>query len=374
VHPSTYDAILFLSFGGPEGMDDVMPFLANVLRGKNVPEARMQEVAHHYKQFGGVSPINGQNRNLIKALKDELIDGKIDLPIYWGNRNWHPLLADTLRAMKKDGIKHALAFVTSAYSSFSGCRQYLEDIQRAQEEVPGAPQIDKLRAFYNHPYFIEANTQNVAAALAQFAPQAQIDQRNKQALGEQQQQDQRDPPHDPPPVHLAFTAHSIPTAMAQTCAYQAQLLEACRLVNESDALAGRFKSQALVFQSRSGPLSQPWLEPDILDHITRLDEEGVKSILVHPIGFISDHMEVIFDLDTEAQNLAKSRGIKLVRSQTAGTNPLFVKMIGDLVAERLQSREGEERKAVGKELAAPDICQPGCCAYTPSRPPQKAST
>src|ERR1700679_1817637 len=185
MHQPAYDAILFLSFGGPEGMSDVMPFLANVLRGKNVPESRMKEVAHHYEQFAGVSPINQQNRNLIKALKEELVTRQIELPIYWGNRNWHPLLVDTIKEMKKDGIKHALAFVTSAYSSYSGCRQYLEDIQKAQQEVPGAPQIDKLRVFYNHPDFIQANAQNVAAGLAQFAPN--------------QQQS----------VHIAFTAHSI---------------------------------------------------------------------------------------------------------------------------------------------------------------------
>jgi ferrochelatase len=350
MHQPAYDAILFLSFGGPEGMSDVMPFLANVLRGKNVPESRMKEVVHHYEQFGGVSPINQQNRNLIKALKEELVTRQIELPIYWGNRNWHPLLVDTIKEMQKDGIKHALAFVTSAYSSYSGCRQYLEDIQKAQQEVPGAPQIDKLRVFYNHPDFIEANVQNVAAGLAQFAP---IEQQS---------------------VHIAFTAHSIPTAMAQTCAYQEQLLEACRLVTESKTVAGLFKSQALVFQSRSGPASQPWLEPDILEHIGKVHEEGTKFILVHPIGFISDHMEVLYDLDTEAQNLAKSLGIKLVRSSTAGRDGLFARMMGDLVAERLQSKEGMQRQAVGQNLAGPDLCQPGCCAYTPARPEAKATT
>jgi ferrochelatase len=345
-----YDAILFLSFGGPEGMGDVMPFLANVLRGKNVPEARIQEVAHHYERFGGVSPINAQNRNLIKDLKGELISRKIALPVYWGNRNWHPLLTDTIKQMKDDGIKHALAFVTSAYSSYSGCRQYLEDIQSAQAEVPGAPQIDKLRPFYNHPDFIQANVQNLMAGLEQF----EAGQRES--------------------VHIAFTAHSLPLAMAQTCAYHDQLLEACRLVTEARNVSGKFDTQALVFQSRSGPPTQPWLGPDILDHIRQVHTDGTKFILIHPIGFLSDHMEVIYDLDFEAQNLATSLGIKLVRSSTAGTNALFSRMMGDLVQERIQSKEGKERKSVGHDQAAPDFCQPDCCAYTQTRPQQKAAT
>jgi len=347
---SSYDAILFLSFGGPEGMDDVMPFLANVLRGKNVPEARMKEVAHHYEQFGGISPINGHNRDLIKGLKEELQRRNIDLPVYWGNRNWHPLLTDTLKEMKNDGVVRALAFVTSAYSSYSGCRQYLEDIEKASHGLDGAPQIDKMRIFYNHPDFIQANVDSVSQALAHFSPEEQKE------------------------LHIAYTAHSIPMAMAQNCAYQKQLLEACQLVTQSQAVQGKFKNQALVFQSRSGPPTQPWLDPDILDHIKTLHEQGVKSILVHPIGFVSDHMEVIYDLDTEALNLANSLGIKLVRATTAGTNPLFIKMMGDLVEERLQSGDMQVRQAVGQNGAAPDFCDPACCAYTPARPPQSVSS
>ena len=355
-HNQIYDAILFLSFGGPEGMDDVMPFLANVLRGKNVPESRMKEVAHHYEQFGGVSPINGQNRELIEVLRAELAGRGIDLPVYWGNRNWHPLLADTLKEMHDDGVKRALTFVTSAYASYSGCRQYLQDIEKALSEVATGttaggstsilPRIDKLRVFYNHPDFIAANAQNVAAGIAAFSPEEQAG------------------------LHIAFTAHSIPEAMAKTCDYQKQLLEACLLVSAKEGVGGHFANQKLVYQSRSGPATQPWLEPDILDHINALHEQGVKNILVHPIGFVSDHMEVLYDLDTEAKNLAQSHGIKFVRTTAAGTNPLFGRMMGDLVEERLQSEEGLSctRKSVGDGQAAPDVCAPGCCAYTPMRP------
>ncbi|MBU6452910.1 MAG: ferrochelatase [Cyanobacteria bacterium REEB67] len=347
---SSYDAILFLSFGGPEGMDDVMPFLANVLRGKNVPESRMKEVAHHYEQFGGVSPINGQNRALISALEAELSSREIKLPVYWGNRNWHPMLADTLKQMQADGIKRVLTFVTSAYSSYSGCRQYLEDIQKADQanaqesgQASGIV-VDKLRVFYNHPDFIQANSEQVSSGLARFSPDEQAT------------------------LHIAFTAHSIPNAMAQTCQYQNQLLETCRLVTENPIVTGHFSDSKLVFQSRSGPAVQPWLEPDILDHLRSLHEAGVKNVLVHPIGFISDHMEVLYDLDTEARILAESLDMKFVRTTAAGTNPLFVRMMGDLIVERLQSNEGLQRQAVGQDPAAPDFCDPACCAYTPARP------
>jgi protoporphyrin/coproporphyrin ferrochelatase len=353
---SSYDAILFLSFGGPEGMDDVMPFLENVLRGKNVPEARMKEVAHHYEQFGGVSPINGQNRALIAALEAELNRREIKLPVYWGNRNWHPMLADTLKQMQADGIKRVLTFVTSAYSSYSGCRQYLEDIQKAEEanaRESGSTSgiiVDKLRVFYNHPDFIQANSEQISSGLVRFTPEEQAS------------------------LHIAYTAHSIPEAMAQTCQYQNQLLETCKLVSENTLVAEHFKDYKLVFQSRSGPAAQPWLEPDILDHIRSLHEAGVKNVLVHPIGFISDHMEVLYDLDTEARELAESLGMKFIRTTAAGTNSLFVRMMGDLIVERLQSNEGLLRQAVGQNPAAPDYCDPACCAYTPARPAARPVT
>ncbi|MBK9617979.1 MAG: ferrochelatase [Candidatus Obscuribacter sp.] len=343
---SKYDAILFLSFGGPEGMADVMPFLENVLRGKNVPEARMKEVAHHYELFGGVSPINAQNRNLIKGLEAELKKRDIALPIYFGNRNWHPMLADTLKEMAGKGVKNVLTFVTSAYSSYSGCRQYLQDIEKALQEAQVDLNIDKLRIFYNHPLFIDANVDCVKEGLAHFTPE-QLKS-----------------------VHIAFTAHSIPTAMASTSDYAGQLQKTCDLVAQAVGLS----SYKLVYQSRSGPPTQPWLEPDILDHIKNLKQQGVSNILVHPIGFVSDHMEVIYDLDHEAKQLADELGIDMVRTKSSGNSPKFAELMGSLVQERLQSEmdaSTEKPCAIGTPL--PDVCAPDCCAYTPMRPPQAAT-
>jgi protoporphyrin/coproporphyrin ferrochelatase len=327
-----YDAILIVSFGGPEGMDDVLPFLENVLRGRNVPRERMLQVAHHYELFEGVSPINEQNRKLIAALKLELEANGPSLPIYWGNRNWRPLLADTLRQMTDDGIRNALAFVTSAYSSYSSCRQYLEDVARAREAVGGtAPGVDKIRAFYNHPGFIEANSENLRSALDQV-PAA------RRSTAE-----------------IAFTAHSIPRAMADSCAYEAQLIETARLVAES-AQHDRWQ---LVFQSRSGPPSQPWLEPDILDHLKALKASGATDVVIAPIGFVSDHMEIVYDLDTEARQLCAQLELNMVRAKTAGTHPAFVKMIRQLILERIES--DRLRRFVGEGQPLPEACAEGCC-------------
>ncbi len=326
-----YDAVLVLSFGGPEGMDDVIPFLRNVLRGKNVPEDRMLEVAGHYEQFGGVSPINAQNRALIRALEIEMQDHGISLPVYWGNRNWHPFLSDSLRRMKDDGIRSVLAFVTSAYGSYSGCRQYLEDIDRAREEVGvGAPRVHKLRRFYNHPLFIQANAEEVGAAV-------------------------KGQSFDPSTARLIFTAHSIPVAMAESCDYQQELLETCRLVAEEVGVQ-RWK---LVYQSRSGPPHQPWLEPDICDHLSGLKEQGVLSAVIVPIGFLSDHLEVLYDLDTEARHACEAGGIKMTRVPTVGTRPAFIQMIRELIEERM--RPGARRRAVGRYSAAADECAENCC-------------
>ena len=337
-----YDALLIVSFGGPEGIDEVMPFLENVLRGKNVPPERMRAVAHHYELFGGVSPINEQNRQLIDALKAELEAHGPQLPIYWGNRNWHPLLADAIRQMRDDGIKRALAFVTSAYSSYSGCRQYREDIGRAQAEAGAAALvIDKLRAFYNHPGFVEPNVENVQDALAQIP------------------EERRDA------APIAFTAHSIPMAMAEHCAYQAQLLETCRLVAEG---VGHEHWQ-LVFQSRSGPPAQAWLEPDICDHLRNLRAAGVSDVVVAPVGFVSDHMEVIYDLDTEARQLAEEIGINLVRAATVGTHPKFISMIRELILERMTN--DPERRALGTRGPSHDVCPADCCLYVPAGRPTK---
>jgi ferrochelatase len=318
-----YDALLLVSFGGPEGMDDVSPFLENVLRGRNVPRERMLQVARHYEMFGGVSPINQQNRNLIAALRKELDKNGPKLPIYWGNRNWHPLLPDTLAQMKQDGIKNALAFVTSAYSSYSSCRQYLQNISDAQAAVgTNAPRVEKLRVFYNHPLFIEANVDQIRAALAQFEDEAS--------------------------PTLVFTAHSIPESMAVNCDYAAQLAEAGDLI----AHALGIKNWQLVYQSRSGSPSQPWLGPDVSDHLRTLHGDGVRDVVVAPIGFVSDHTEVVYDLDIEAQKVANELGMKMVRASTAGTHPAFVRMIRELVMERIDKR-------VPENICAPDCCRIG---------------
>ena len=321
-----YDALIIVSFGGPEGMDDVIPFLENVLRGRNVPRERMLSVARHYEMFGGVSPINQQNRNLIAALKQELERNGPDLPIYWGNRNWHPFLADTLRQMATDGVQNALAFVTSAYSSYSSCRQYRQNIADAQTEVgPTALRIDKLRAFYNHPLFIEANVDHIRAAFNQL---------------------------DNP--YIVFTAHSIPESMAANSEYADQLQETARLI------AGKLETDRwrVVYQSRSGSPSQPWLGPDILDALRELREQGIKELVVAPIGFVADHMEIVYDLDFEAQNLAQELGLKMVRSATAGTHPSFVKMIRELILERVDNAPA---RFLGARGPGHDVCPADCC-------------
>jgi ferrochelatase len=335
----TYDAILITSFGGPEAPAEVMPFLENVLRGKNVPHERMLEVAKHYYEFGGKSPINDQNRQLIHALEIELKTHGPHLPVYWGNRNWHPLLRDTLQNMKNDGIRHALAFFTSAYSSYSGCRQYRENIAAAQQAVgEGAPQVDKLRAFYNHPGFIATLVDRARHALAQLP------------------EDQR------ATAHLIYTAHSIPLSMAHTSDYEKQLRETGRLVAEQ---LGRSDWQ-LVYQSRSGPASQPWLEPDILDYLREVKSRGnTNSVIIAPIGFVSDHMEIIFDLDTQARALCEELGLTMVRAQTAGTHPRFIQMIRELITERLDA--SQPRPALGVLGPRADICPADCCPM-PARP------
>ena len=312
-----YDALLVVSFGGPEGMDDVIPFLENVLRGRNVPRERMLQVARHYEMFGGVSPINQQNRDLIAALEKELERNGPRLPIYWGNRNWHPLLPDTIRQMASEGVRNALAFVTAAYSSYSSCRQYRQNIADAQAQVgPEAPRVEKLRAFYNHPLFIEANVDHVRDAWRQL--------------------------NDPSSAQLVFTAHSIPESMAASCDYAMQLKETGSLI----AQALNIKNWELVYQSRSGSPAQPWLGPDICDHLKTL---SAREAVVAPIGFVSDHMEVVYDLDVEAQKIAKEIGINLVRARTAGTHPAFVRMIRELILERINN------------VVPASICAPDCC-------------
>src|SRR5258708_37476027 len=313
-------------------MNDVMPFLENVLHGRNVPRERLLGVAKHYELFGGVSPINGQNRKLIAALQQLLETKGPQLPIYFGNRNWHPLLADTLVKMRDDGVKKALAFVTSAYSSYSSCRQYLEDIERARASVGAdAPRVEKLRAFYNHPGFIEANAANIRAAVAQVPEERRI------------------------AAPLVFTAHSIPESMAQRCDYEAQLRETSKLIAE----AVGSENWQLVFQSRSGSPAQPWLGPDVCDYLLELHTAGSKDMCVAPIGFVSDHMEIIYDLDTEAMGLCRELGLNMIRAATAGTHPAFIEMIRELILERIDP--ATPRRALGTMGPRESGCRTGCC-------------
>ncbi|TYB60392.1 ferrochelatase [Microbispora tritici] len=317
-----YDALLVVSFGGPEGPEDVMPFLENVVRGRGVPRERLLEVEAHYQRFGGVSPINRQCRELIDALA-------VDLPVYWGNRNWHPFLEDTVRRMKEDGVRRAAAFVTAAYRSYSSCRQYLDDIARARAALPGAPEIVKLRHYYDHPGFVAAMADHTREALAALPEDVRTGAR------------------------LVFTAHSIPVSMARTAgpsggAYEAELRETARLVV---AAVDEGRPWDLVWQSRSGPPQVPWLEPDVCDHLEALHAEGVPAVVLVPIGFVSDHMEVVYDLDTEAAALAGKLGMPLTRAATAGTHPRFVSMVAELLAE-----------------PAPAPC-PGTCCPAPARRP-----
>lgn len=333
-----YQAVVVVSFGGPEGPHDVMPFLKNVTRGRDVPQERLAEVAEQYMTTGGVSPINALNRDLVAALEAELEAAGHDLPVYWGNRNWDPYLADTVAQMAADGVERALAFVTSAYSSYSACRQYLEDIERARATVgDGAPIIDKIRQFWNHPGFIEPLRDGLRDALAGLDP-ARRDQ-----------------------CRLLFSAHSLPLSMAASSDYEAQLRDAMGLV----ASVAPELSAELVWQSRSGPPQVPWLEPDINDRLQALAGEGIDTVVVVPIGFVSDHQEVIFDLDHQAAATAASTGIELMRITTPGTDPRFVAMIRELIEERLDP--SAVPVALGSLGTRPQPCRPDCCP-APVRP------
>lgn len=317
-----FDALIVVSFGGPEKPEDVMPFLENVTRGRNVPRERLLEVAEHYQHFGGRSPINDQCRQLITALREELRREGPDLPIFWGNRNWHPFLADAIRDMERAGVRRALAFVTSAYGSYSGCRQYREDIERARAQVGSTIRIEKVRTFHDHPGFVAAMADRVRDALADAAPGTPV----------------------------AYTAHSVPLAMAEGSPYVRQLQETCGLVS---AQAG-VREWELVWQSRSGPPQVPWLAPDILDHLRALATRGVGEVAIAPIGFLSDHMEVAYDLDVEAKQVAGELGMRVHRAGTVGTHPRFVRAVRDLIAEHTEGR-------------APGPCAPSCCPQPPRK-------
>lgn len=327
-----YDALLLLSFGGPECRADVIPFLENVLRGKNVPRERMLEVAEHYYHFDGVSPINQQNRELLEAMRQDFAAHGLGLPIYWGNRNWSPYLVDTLRQMGQDGVRQALVIVTSAFSSYSGCRQYREDLLRGSAEVGEiAPQLSKIRPFFNHPGLIETWTERVRDALGKVPSERRGS------------------------TQLVFTAHSIPLAMAAGCEYERQLHELCRLVTRQ---VGHDRT-SLAYQSRSGPPTQPWLEPDILVHLRQLrDATDVTDVVIVPIGFMSDHMEVLYDLDFEARQCCDQLGLHMIRAATPGVHPRFIAMIRELIDERIQ---GAEPLGCGELPPCPHACPETCC-------------
>ncbi|RMI43735.1 ferrochelatase [Streptomyces triticirhizae] len=350
-----YDALLLLSFGGPEGPDDVLPFLENVTRGRGIPRERLAEVGAHYHLFGGVSPINEQNRTLLAALADDFAAHGVDLPLYWGNRNWAPYLTDTLRQLVADGRRRVLTLVTSAYASYSGCRQYREDLAGAlatlREEGLEPPRVDKLRLYYNHPGFLETVAEGVLESL------------------------QRLPSEERAGARLVFTTHSIPDSAADVSgppeghgpggAYVAQHLDAARVVAERVAEAtGVTREWELVYQSRSGSPRIPWLEPDVNDRLRELRAKGERAVVLVPVGFVSDHMEVRFDLDTEALATADELGLLAVRSPTVGAHPRFVAALRELVLERAATERGErpERGALGERGPSHDVCPVGCCA------------
>jgi protoporphyrin/coproporphyrin ferrochelatase len=335
---NSFDALLVVSFGGPERHEDVLPFLENVLRGKNVPRERMLEVAEHYYHFDGRSPINEQNKQLIAALEAEFREQGIAMPVYWGNRNWHPLLADTLEQMHADGIRHAAAVVTSAFGSHSGCRQYREDIARAQQTAGVQDMvIKKLPNFCDRQEFIETMADRVRSAMEELsADHSEAGERSGSGPAKAEQ--------------LIFTAHSIPVSMAEMSPYLRQLKEASARV----AAACGISNWTLVYQSRSGPPSQPWLAPDICDYLREQHAAGVRSVIICPIGFISDHMEVLYDLDTEARALCDQFGMKMVRAGTAGAHPKLVSMVCDMLLHSPTT-----------EILA--HCEPGCCP-APQRP------
>ncbi|MBN1237358.1 MAG: ferrochelatase [Gammaproteobacteria bacterium] len=343
--PHDYDAVLVVSFGGPEGHDDVMPFLDNVFRGlRGVTDETKQKIAERYYRFGGVSPINAHTRAFIDALRQDLDSRGPSLPIYWGNRNWHPLLPDTLERMSRDGVRRAIAYVTSTFSSYSGCRKYREDLYEAVQRLPAAPAtdrppaidrplvIDRLRNGYNHPGFIEAVADRVREALERVVPERRA------------------------ATPVVFTAHSLPESMARHAPYEAQLQDACRLVG--DAL--EHQRWQLAYQSNNARYGgEPWLGPDIVQALADQKAEGAGDVVVAPIGFVCDHMEVVLDLDVDAAAAARELGIDMIRAGTVGTHPAFVGMVRDLIVERITA--SGTRRALGTLGPAHDFCPPDCC-------------
>ncbi len=359
--PKEYDAVLLASFGGPEGQDDVIPFLRNVTRGRGIPDERLEEVSHHYRAFGGISPINQQNRNLKAALEAELASRGISLPVLWGNRNWDPYIPQTLQEAYDAGHRKLLMVTTSAYSCYSSCRQYREDIGIALTEtgLDGKLEVDKVRQYFDHPGFVEPFVEGTAAGLAEV----------KEKLAAAGLQDA--------PVHILFATHSIPTRDAeaagrsdaeprefeQDSAYVAQhLASGAEVVRRVEAESGLTAPWSLVYQSRSGAPSVPWLEPDINDAIEELAGQGIKGVVIVPLGFVSDHMEVAWDLDTEALETCKNLGIAATRVPTPGTHRTFVSGLVDLICERTVANNIADRPAMTGLGPWYDICRPGCCA------------
>jgi ferrochelatase len=339
-----FDAFLLLSFGGPQGPDEVMPFLRNVTAGRGIPNERLAEVATHYQHFGGISPITAQNEALLAAIGDEFSRRGIELPLYFGNRNWHPLIADTTRQLAADGHRDVLVLATSATGSYSGCRQYREDLAGALAGTGADISFTKLRHYFDHPGFIEANANAVRAALAELPAEVRDESR------------------------LVFTAHSVPVSMNDSAGpsgglYLAQHLATARLVAESVRGAGA--EFDLVWQSRSGPPRVPWLEPDINDHLRALSADGVRAVVVAPTGFVSDHLEVKWDLDFEARETAVELGLGFVRAATAGIDPAFVNGLVDLVAEQLSGQPAESLSELG---VCGWQCPSGCCPAPARRP------
>ncbi|MEW2634259.1 ferrochelatase [Streptomyces sp. NPDC048389] len=361
--PAPYDALLLLSFGGPEGPDDVVPFLENVTRGRGIPRERLEEVGQHYFLFGGVSPINDQNRALLGALRKDFAEHGLDLPVYWGNRNWAPYLTDTLREMSDAGHRRIAVLATSAYASYSGCRQYRENLADAlatlAEEGRELPRVDKLRHYFNHPGFVRPMIDGVLASLADLPEDVRAE------------------------AHLAFTTHSVPTSAADSSgpatehgtggAYVRQHLDVARLIAGAVAReTGVEHPWELVYQSRSGAPHIPWLEPDICDHLEALHGSGARAVVMVPIGFVSDHMEVLYDLDTEAAAKAAELGLPVRRSATVGADPRFAGAVRDLLLERAATERGvpAERCALGALGPSHDLCPVGCC---PARAPRPAA-
>jgi ferrochelatase len=353
--PVAYDGVLLAGFGGPEGQEDVIPFLRNVTRGRGIPDERLEEVAHHYRHFGGVSPINAQNRQLKAALEAELARRGLDLPVYWGNRNWAPYLDDAVKDAANAGDTTLLAIATSAYSSFSSCRQYREDFARCLTDtgLGETVTIDKVRQFFDHPGFVAAFVAGVSDAVRGFLDEGVAAER----------------------IRVLFSTHSVPLADAQRSgprdvdfgpggAYAAQheavgayvMAQVAAQIPEAVDCGWE-----LVFQSRSGPASQPWLEPDVCDVIAELPSRGVEAVAVVPLGFVSDHMEVLWDLDTEALDAAGAAGLKAVRTPTPGVDPAYVAGLVDLVEERLRGTAASARPHVTDLGPWFDVCRPGCC-------------